>query len=307
MKKSLFAAALFLIQAACVCAFTADSGAPVYTQPYYLQAEYTEKYFEYKSFYIIQGEDSYYNRLLEGLTTQVMTGMSQSFRLSINLPEDYSAGISVLHVLQKMGDYNLNNFQSLTVAADRKIGDMFSVGAGIRVPLIENLPDDPRLLDYSDKLNLILRAQARMPLWLLRFYADVIFEQNLKNVMYKNEITAMAGMGVEVFNDPEKQKITLLCEAGAQYWIYGEYFSYIWKAVPQAVLSFNGGFDLVFSVDFLLDAYRVYANEPDDILFSVKANYSFDPLPHPKEGQEGGDDNSGGTTIYYPEPEKELE
>jgi len=305
MKKLSITAVLILMQAASVFALTANSGAPVYKEPYYLQVEYGEKYFEYKNFYMVPGEDSYYNALLTGLTTQLLTGMAQNIRISINLPDGYSAGVSLLHILQKMGDYNLNNFQSLTVAADKNIGDMFSVGAGIRVPLIENLPDDPRLLDYSDKMNLILRAQAQVPLWVFRFYADLRFEQNLKNVMYKNELSAMAGAGIEVYNDPEKQKITLLCEAGADYWIYNEYFSYIWKAVPQAVLSFNGGFDLVFSVDFLLDAYRVYANEPDDILFSVKANYSFDPLPHPKEVQEGGDDNSGGTTIYYPEPEKQ--
>ncbi|HNZ28481.1 MAG TPA: hypothetical protein PLB12_05555 [Candidatus Goldiibacteriota bacterium] len=304
MKKILMAAVLFMAQAAMLCAATITSPAPLYSEPFYIQAEYSERYFEHNAFYAVPGETGGYMALLQGLSTELLTGMAQNFRVSVNLQHEYSAGISVLHVLQKMGGYNYNNFQSVSACADKKIGSMFSAGAGIRFPLIDSLPDDPRLIDYSGRLNLILRGEAEIPLWIFRLYADASFEQNLKDDAYKNGVAFTAGAGAELYNDPEKQKITVLCGAAADYNNYDGYFSYIWKAVPQAVLSFNGGLDLIFSVEFLLDAYNVYAGNQDNILFSMKANYAFNPVPKAESESEGGD-NSGGTTIYYPAPEEE--
>jgi hypothetical protein len=280
MKKIVFAMIFFCGFILQVYSETVLSETGSELAPGKMQASYREEYFEHSEFSpigeTIVNTDTYYGALTYVPTDVTNRGMLQDFILRVGVSNTASVGVDLLYVLQKLDVLDYNTFQLISIFGERKFMDMVTVRAGVRIPLKSNVKDgDLRLINNSDRQTLYLSAHAENKLWFINYSAAGEYEEEfLTDTFYQRQGSFSGGLGFDIYDNPEKQKVSMMFEVGSDVTGFRTRYDSEFYFVPQVRMVFYNDFDILIGASFLTYAEgEIYTGKTFSGDFSVGPEY----------------------------------
>jgi hypothetical protein len=267
-------------------------------EPGKLQASYLEKYFEYTVLYAGNDINSGYYKRTFGLSYDMLSGIKQDYIARYGLTEDINISANMLYVFQKLGVINCNNVQSISFCINKYSEVMPGFMAGFRMPVTKNLDTDPRLINYTRSPSLILGLFYKGGFWRLDYSAQAKYELMLAPFSPGAKITddcsdeaeINASLGFTIYNNPSKQKVSLIMETDLTA---GAYDSRVLRVIPQARMEFYNDFQAILGLEFLADEENVYLNDTSKYLYTFKINYIINSDKRIVPDAAGGSGNAG--------------
>jgi hypothetical protein len=244
-----------------------------------MQASYREEYFEHSEFSPVGVTDVYTNTYYGALTyvpaDLTNRGMLQDFILRVGVSNTASVGVDLLYVLQKLDVLDYNTFQLISIFGERKFMDTVTVRAGVRIPLKSNIKEDLRLINNNDRQTLYLSAHAENKLWCINYSAAGEYEEEfLTDTDYQRQGSFSGGLGFDIYDNPEKQKVSLMFEAGADVIGFRTRYDSEFYFVPQVRMTFYNDFDILIGASFLTYAEgEIYTGKTFSGDFNVGPEY----------------------------------
>lgn len=252
-----------------------------YLQPWKLQAYYKEKYFEYNAYYHYY--DKIENYIIED-REDMLKGIKQNFGLNLGLPQNYSLTVDFLYIFQKMNEINHNNFQELAIYLEKNSEKDAGFLAGLRIPIWERDVENSRIITAREKLNFILGFYYNMSNLIFKNQFFTLIQVPLVfNLDYKGELFIGEIIGINLFDDKEKQSIDLLCELSINNVDYINNFSLTGLIIPQLKISFYTDLQFIIGLQILAHAENAFLNETEKYLYIVRLNYIINSEKRQKE------------------------
>jgi hypothetical protein len=250
-----------------------------------VQIEYREKFFEYNSFSINQG-DTFYNKVLKidaDTLTYTTTGMYQDFVLKAGLPGGYGIAADFNYICQNLQNiYNYNNVQSVGVNFSKTWTAPLGLIVGMRFPMKITLPEDPRLILPLTSPSVVAGLFSKGSFDVLQYNAQAAFEQPLNPSEVQGILDISGSLGCNVYGNKATQSVDLALEAQyllEQYTGYDStgvergYNSLAVRLVPQVRVYFYNDFYFILGVEKLFYTENTFLNNPETLIYLVKVNY----------------------------------